>query len=258
MSFFRSFFRIDVRLRISIVLILIWLLNLIFNFTFEALSIPLLAVISMSGFDLLFAMFSNTKLRFPHSSIVSGLLIGLIISPTESFLTIMIASFFAAFSKQFIRVAKVHIFNPAAFGIIAASVISQASVTWWAVSWNQWLVIPIIGVSYTLYKLGRLQHPLIFLFLLAIYLVVKLPPKVVMNHLIDGSVFLFAFVMLPEPVTSPASGYLKYFWAVLIVAFIALLSSLRFYPDLFISSILFGNLSRFLGQFLDRFKFKNQ
>lgn len=241
------------RLRIASVLGLIWLVYLIFNFDLRALILPPLSVFLVSFFDLLVTYLRKGRLYFPASSFVTGFLIGLIFSPTEPVWVFILAAALAVFSKQFIR-AREHqnIFNPAAFGILLTSMLTGVPVAWWGVSWSPWVIAIIVSVSYTLYQLKRLWLPITFILLYSIYHFVNVRDSSFLPLVFDGTVFLFVFVMLPEPITSPAVGKWKYTFGPLVLLLavgLGLLGRLGIVlPDVFLPALLLGNLVGFLAK----------
>ncbi len=243
----KHFGRIDPRIRIALVLVFIWLINLVFHFAWPALIKPLLAVVLMVVLDLVITWVKRGQFYLPTAAVVTGLLIGLIISPNGSFWFILIAVFFAWFSKHFLTIkTREHIFNPAAFGIFATHILGQTPISWWAVAWHKLLIFPIMAVVYTLFQLRRLEHPWLFLLTLYFYLLIQFSGRQAATLLIDGSVFLFAFIMVTEPMTSPAGGLLKFLWGPMIGGLVFILSLLGASADVFIPALLLANLAFFV------------
>lgn len=198
-------------------------------------------------FDLLITYFRKRVWYFPASSFVTGFLIGLILSPQQSIFVFILATFLASFSKQFIRTGEhQHIFNPAAFGILSTSFILHAPISWWGVSWSPWIILVILGVSYTLFTLKRLILPVTFLFAYGLYFFIAVGFNAVLPQVVDGTVFLFAFVMLPEPITSPANGRLKYLFGPLAAALSIILGTREGLPDVLLLALLLGNIVYYL------------
>lgn len=244
-------FIVNTRIQVAAVLAVIWVFYLLFHPSLRFFFMPLLSVAAVVAFDLLVTYIRKRRLFLPASSLVSGFLIGLIIAPEESVWVFLLAAALAVFSKQFIRAREhQHIFNPAAFGILVASVLTGAPVSWWAVSWSPWMIPLIMSVSYTLYRLKRLWLPLTFLLTYGIYVLSTQGVEGVMYLFLDGTVMLFAFVMLPEPITSIASGKWKYFFGPLIAVLTIFVGSRGLFGDLFLPVLLFGNLIGFFTKAL--------
>lgn len=243
----------NTRLRIASVLVLIWVVYLIFNFTLRAFFLPLFSVTLVAALDLITTYVRKRALFLPASSLVTGFLIGLILSPEESILPFALAAAFAVFSKQFVRAREhQHVFNPAAFGIFGASLLTGVPVAWWAVSWSPWVIFLIVSVSYTLYALKRLWLPVTFLITYGVFVFVTAGSEGALSSLLDGTVMLFAFIMLPEPITSPIGGRWKYFFGPLIAVLTILVGKVGVVADVFLPALLLGNLVGFLTKRIPR------
>lgn len=214
----------DPRARIFGLLLVLWFITVWHNPLPKTTLYPLSSVLLFSILDLIFTFWKSKKFYYPFSSLVSGMLIGMLIHPSQGILTLWSAVVLAFFSKHFIKMKGKHIFNPAAFGIVSASLILNSPVSWWATAAGGISLILLSLSSFILYKLKRLQISLIFLlgyFLFMTYL------KGLSNAPLltaDGTVFLFAFIMLPEPMTSATFGRWKYGFS-LIVLILAIFNS---------------------------------
>lgn len=241
-------FASDHRNAVSVTLILVWALAVWHFRTINSVVHPLLAVISMTSFDLALTWRRSKKLYWPFSSLVTGLLIGLILPLTVSLYIIIVASFASSVSKQFLGSGiRRHIFNPAAFGIIAVNLIFGAGIAWWAVSWSLWpLVILIPFMTRILWRLKRIFLPIGFLAVSFFYSLTVAPPQFAANILFDGTVLLFALVMVPEIITSPASGFFKYWFGAIIAVVSILISRLNIFPDSYLPASLIVNLGTFV------------
>ena len=120
-------------------------------------------------------------------------------------------------------------------GLLLGAVIFKTNPTWWGVSWNSWFwLFLLLTQGYVLRRMKRIWQPLSFLIAYALYLYMKNPGNI-FPLLMDGSLFLFAFVMLPEPQTSPTKTYWTYLWGPLVVINILLIT---FLPDFNVDSLL--------------------
>ena len=149
------------------------------------------------------------KNYFPDAAVISGLIIALVLAPLASPVAVICASILAIASKHLVRLGGRHIFNPAAFGIIASSYFFDLS--------HGWLgdVVPVLF----LISLGSL---IIFVYRMRRYwqvgshLAGLLIGALVFSFVKSGDPFLlfrssispfFIGVMLMEPQTSPAYKY---------------------------------------------------
>lgn len=233
-------------------LFLVWLLA-IWHFRTDATilriifySLLAITVVTISDLGLTFIRFR--KFYFPSAAVVSGFLIGLILAPTEPIYVIVIASLIVSLSKQFIAIGiRRHIFNPAAFGIMAVYFIFSTPVSWWGISWGWYpLVILVPLMARILWRLKRLFLPFSFLAVYAAYLFIFSSVESSLRILTDPTVLLFAFVMLPEPITSPSYGYLKYVFGGLVVIISIIISGFLNLSEIFLPALLVANLGSFL------------
>lgn len=139
----------------------------------------------------------------PSAGVVTALIIFLLADPAWSFWLSLVAVLIAVSLKQFLRPGNHHIFNPAALGLLAASVLGLP-VTWWGISWG---VVPLIATIIlcgfvSLYTIR--QHRIIIPFVVITLAVATLisGPQTAVNQLLVGSFWFFALVMLPEPMTA--------------------------------------------------------
>lgn len=209
---------------------------------------PLLAITVVALSDLGLTLIRFRKFYFPTAAIVSGFLIGLILAPIEPIYVIISASVIASLSKQLIATgSRGHIFNPAAFGIMAVYFMFWTSVSWWGISWGWYpLVILVPLMTRILWKLKRLFLPFGFLIIYAVYLFITGSAESALRILTDPTVLLFALVMLPEPITSPAQGHLKYTFGAIVAIISTFISVFLNLGEIFLSALLAGNLGAFL------------
>lgn len=247
-----KFIYTDRRYRISLVLVLVWL-SAIYNFGLSH-AVPTVAAAVVAAVSLDFAInkFFRELTYFPVSGLVSGLLVGLVVDPTSGYQVIIGASLLAVLSKHLISYLgphiRNHIFNPAAFGIIAVSLLYGNQAAWWGVSWWPGIYLLLIpSAGYIIYKIGRAPLVLSFLALYAGYrLVLTGDPISSLLSPLDATTIFFALVMLPEPQSSPATGVWKYGFG-LLVGVILILSG-RFQDlnlDPLLVSLLAANLLSF-------------
>jgi Na+-transporting NADH:ubiquinone oxidoreductase subunit NqrB len=143
--------------------------------------------------------------------------------------TSVIAAALSIGSKYLIRYDGKHIFNPTNFGIILTILLTGDA---W-ISPGQWgsgvMLIFLIGVagSSVLFKVGRLDVGLTFLGVFAalqfvrqvVYLGWEL--DVFVHQMSSGTLLLFAFFMITDPMTTPNAPRARVIWAasVAILAF---------------------------------------
>lgn len=229
----------------------------------KVLVVFLLSIISTVTSDFLFVRLRNIQPFFPSAALVTGSIVGLLAAPNLAWYVPVIVGIIAMFSKNFIRFSNRHVFNPAAFGLLAGSIIFNQSISWWAVSFQQFFprsgislheIIPfLILLSPALISIIRMKRYRITLSFLAIYILLNQflnPKSSILNLATDPTVLFFSIVMLAEPLTSP-NNHSKQILFGIFVAFLSIfvsfpiinsqLSALSLVDPL-VFSLLLGNL----------------
>lgn len=208
----------DSRGKVIAVLVFLWLASLVFQFRGALVAAVVIAVTASVGLDVLIVRLRGKTAGVSLSSIVTGLLIGLVFDPFAGIAGMLMACMIASLSKAYLgRGEHQHIFNPAALGIVVSSFLFRRPVAWWGAAWGM-VPVGIITVVMlaVLWKLRRHLMPITFL---VVYFAINLTHGTVASAIrltIDGTVFLFAFVMLPEPKTAPMQGTWRWGWGVLV------------------------------------------
>lgn len=128
--------------------------------------------------------------------------------------------------KFLIRYNGKHLWNPANFGIIISIILSGN--TW--VSPGQWgsqaifvLISSTAGFT-VLSRIKRMDTSLIFLFSLGVLewmrtiIYLGWDWEVWLHKMTNGSVFLFAFFMITDPMTTPSKKSIRIFWTIAVAA----------------------------------------
>src|SRR3989338_2342470 len=88
------------------------------------------AVISSVAADSLLAYLKERKVNLYDSSVISGLIIGFVLSNAQPWWIFVFASVAAILSKHLIRVNNKHTFNPAGLGIFVAVLFFHGFTQW--------------------------------------------------------------------------------------------------------------------------------
>lgn len=138
--------------------------------------------------------------------------------------TLVLASVLAIGSKFLIRWSGKHVFNPGNFGIVIAILVTGDA---W-ISPGQWgtdttLVYFFLAAALmVLLHVGRIDTSMTFLIVLATAEIARSVlyqgwgMDVVIHKLINGSLLLYAFFMITDPVTTPNAAKARIIWAVLV------------------------------------------
>src|SRR3989344_2323230 len=190
----------------------------------------------------------------PESTLITSLILSLIMGPGyidyRSYLLFTVAGVIAIASKYILAWKGRHIFNPAAFGAVAAALILNQGASWWV--GGEWMMLPILlGGFLILRKVKRFTMVLIFTlgFLLpAITTGVGKSEYLqdILAFLTTSPILFFSFVMLIEPQTSPYKSLNQVLYGILVaVGFYMLASFGIFYP--LEASLLIGNIFAYLA-----------
>ena len=196
--------------------------------------------------DLLWTYIRDRIWYVPSSAVISGLILALIGNVEFSVTLLVLMPAIAVASKQLIKLGggEKHIFNPAAFSLLALSAAGYPAVTWWGVSWGPpVLQAVLIAGLFIWWRQSRFETAISFFTayagILAIFAVD------LSTQIYDGTVIFFASVMLVEPLTTGFPGQKNRIIYGIIAGAVAALSSLfaNFLPyDPLILGLLFGNL----------------
>lgn len=182
------------------------------------------SVIANYAFARMFKAVTNVESVF-----ITALILVLIIPikfPTNVAFLIF-ASIFAMGAKYLPTIEKRHIFNPAAASVVAISLISNYFATWW-IGTSIMLPFVLIGGLLLLRKIRR--EKLVFSFLLVYFLIIGADSIIRTGSLfsmisswqlsvIHSALLFFMFVMLTEPLTSPATKKLQKYYGYIVALF---------------------------------------
>lgn len=238
----------DVRREIALTLFVISLLSIWRFFSLPIIISFLSTLLTAQLVENIFNYLYKKKFFLSYSAIVTSLLIFLIVDKNSPAWVLISAVVVGVSSKFILKIGQKHVFNPAALGILVISLLFKTSPSWWGSSWSLLPVLIIyLGSLPVLKRLRRLY--IIGGFMIIYFLFTFLSTRNIqsLKFLIDGTVVLFAMVMLPEPQTSPVAGhFLKTFGVfvgILMIILVKLLSSLNL--DFLISALLIGDLLSF-------------
>lgn len=164
-----------------------WLINRVFAYVFEA---P----------------------HNPESSLITALILALIITPpasVHSFEFLSAAAGLAIASKYLLAIRSQHVFNPAAAAVVLTAFGAHQSASWWV---GNAKLLPLVLIGGILLARKIQRGRMVTIFILTALLVTTAIASLhgghvtvtVRNTLLSSSLFFMAFVMLTEPLTSPA------------------------------------------------------
>jgi enediyne biosynthesis protein E5 len=200
----------------------------------------LLAVISAVAAEAVALSFTTRYVGITESSVITGLIIGYVLSADEAWWKFILTAATAVISKYLLRLRQKHVFNPAACGLFLAIVFLGAT-TQWKGTYAWYIVVPF--GFYFVYKIRKLE-------IIAAYAAVSLMlfgiqalwQKAPLWHIFGYLSYFYIFVMVIEPKTTPVKplGKLLFGAGVGLLIFILTQTGARFDVELF--SLLCMNL----------------
>ena len=197
-------------------------------------SLLLVAVCWVSNKILAWLFNAPTNTESPH---LTALILALIVTPTTTVhgvLFLMLVGIIAMASKYVLTINKTHIFNPAAIAVVITGFVMNQTASWWVGDPSMFPYV-LIGGLLLVRKIRRAEMVITFIAVAltatALYAVIN--DNNIYTYLertVTGSALLFmAFVMLTEPLTSPATVRKQRWYAAL--------AGLLFPPQIHLGSI---------------------
>lgn len=188
-----------------------------------------------------------------ESSAITALILFFVLgAPTHAseWVGIALAGVIAIASKYVITWHSAHIFNPAAFGVLAVSLLGVGGGSWWIA--NTALFIPTLIVGFLiLYKLRRFELFFAFAVPALVIILITLLPGPPLFEAITTALTLYPLlflgtVMLTEPSTMPIGRFERFVFAVLVGVLFAYTFDLGFIASSPHLALLVGNVFAFL------------
>ena len=199
------------------------------------------AVISALIVESLILYFRTKVFQITESSIITGLIVGFVISSDEAWWKLVLTATFAVASKYLIQIRKKHIFNPAAFGIFLATIILGVSTQWKGT--YLWYILLPFGLYFS-YKIRKIEilisYAAVSLGLFAIQAVLQ---KAALTHIFGYLSYFYIFIMVIEPKTTPAKQVGKFFFGAVVSGLIFILTNTGAGFDVELFSLLVLNMT---------------
>jgi Na+-transporting NADH:ubiquinone oxidoreductase subunit NqrB len=166
------------------------------------------------GVDLAVSLVRRGAISFPDGGLITGLMVGLILVPGAPMPAVLTATALAAASKHALRTTQSNLFNPAAFGLVAALLLVPAGQSWWGALADLpavFVVVLLVGGGLIAWRVNKL--PMVLVFFAAYFAAFTLAAIVVNGPsaslaavfrppFLNAALF-FGFLMLTDPATSP-------------------------------------------------------
>ncbi len=145
------------------------------------------------------------QIFFSDSSMVTGMILGYVLSCDLSWWLIIIAAVVSIGSKHIVRLNYKHIFNPAAFGIVLLT-LWFGIITQWKAAYMWYIMVPA-GIYFSL-RVNRLWTVLSYLFAsLILYGSQSLLYNTSLLQVIGYLNYFFIFIIMTEPLTTPCKKW---------------------------------------------------
>ncbi|OAS15899.1 RnfABCDGE type electron transport complex subunit D [Paenibacillus oryzisoli] len=173
-----------------------------------------IAMVIAVGMDWICFLLGKRKKWLADGAIITGIIIGLILSTTTSWYLVAITAIMAILSKHLIVFKKKPVFNPAAFGLLLTILFFQTGQSWWGAFGDLpfWTIGFLLLGGYLVTNRVN-KFPQVFAFLSVYFLLLLLMGLMHVEEaadafrppFINASLF-FALFMLTDPPTSPVSN----------------------------------------------------
>jgi len=193
----------------------------------------LIAVIISAAFETIILYFKTKIFRITESSVITGLIVGFVLSSDNALWKFAAASALAIISKSLVRFKKRHIFNPAGFGIFLTLILFGASAQWRGT--YIWYIVVPFGL-YFVSKIRKIE--IIIGYAIASFVlfgIQAISDKVAFWNIFGYFSYFYIFVMVIEPLTTPVRPIGKFLFGALTASLIFILTEagVKFDAELF-------------------------
>jgi len=201
----------------------------------------IIAVVSSLAVESIILYLKTKIFQITESSIITGLIVGYVLSSDEAWWKLVLASSLAILSKYLIRFQKKHIFNPAAFGIFLSLIVFGASTQWKGT--YLWYILLPFGL-YFAQKSRKIEIIIGYAAIsLALFGIQAIMQKISLWHIFGYLSYFYIFVMAIEPKTTPMKPMGKFFFGAGIAGLIFILAELGAKFDIELFSLLMMNIA---------------
>ena len=199
------------------------------------------AIASAVLFESAILYFKHKTFSLTESSVISGLIIGYVISGDEPWWVFMFASAAAVGAKHLFCISKKHLFNPAGLGIFLATFFFGAALEWKGA--YLWYVLIPFGV-YFITRIKKLELVMSYFFAsLVLFGIQAIMQKTPLLNIFGYFSYFFIFIMLIEPKTTPVYPLGKMIFGVGIALLIFIFNQVGIRFDAELCALLVLNLA---------------
>ena len=193
----------------------------------DALVTVAAAVAGATLMEVVLVRFGQDEWRFPISAVLTGLIVGLIMSPQEPWLISAAAGVIATDAKHLLRFGRSHIFNPAAVGLLAVFVLFATGQSWWGALTDlpgPAVLLLIVAGYLVADRANKLPAAIAFLatyvalFTMAAFVVDANYVRDVFRTPFVQMALFFGLFMVTDPPTSPVPFYDQVLFGIMVAA----------------------------------------
>jgi Na+-translocating ferredoxin:NAD+ oxidoreductase RnfD subunit len=192
-----------------------------------------LAVLSALSIESVIVYFRTKAWKITESSIITGLIIGYLLSSDQAWWKFLVAAALAILSKYLIVFKKKHIFNPAAFGVFLTLILLGAA-TQWKGTYVWYILLP--GGIYFAQRIGKLKIVISYLLVSFVFFGTQaIRQRIPLTHILGYLSYFYIFVMIIEPKTSPVKpkGQIIFGAGIAVLIFVLTEFGVKFDVELF-------------------------
>jgi hypothetical protein len=187
---------------------------------------------------------------WPSGALLCGAIIGLLLDPSSPPSVAFASGALASVSKHTIRYRARHVFNPAAFGLLAGSLLFTERISWWGALPALPLAATILMIIAGVIVLDRSRKlPAALAFLITYYLIYLMIAITAPHHAteafrspISNAIVFFALFMVSDPPTAPITISAQLTYGALIAAIAATLELTSHSQTFLLVALCAGNL----------------
>ena len=174
-----------------------------------------IAMVTASAIDVVVGLMRKNKRIFPDGGMITGLIIGLVLSGTVHWPVVVLTSAIAVASKHILKIGRKPIFNPAAFALLLTLFVFHTGQSWWGdLADLPVLFLPLLLIAGVIITSRVNKWPQVFVYLGTYFLILTLAASLHLGNasftpgdalrvpLVNAALFM-SFFMLTDPPTSP-------------------------------------------------------
>ncbi len=170
----------------------------------------IVAVVTAAAVEALAVYLKTKKFALSESSLITGLIIGLVAASNQEWWLVPAAAALAIVSKHLIRFNNKHLFNPAAMGIFLMVIIWHGQTEWHGTYLWPALVPAGLYFAWRFVKIEVLAGYLVVA--LSLFAITALARHDRLEHIFGYLSYFYIAIMLIEPKTSPIKVPGKYWF----------------------------------------------